>query len=58
MGPDFILLNLSVDFVDDVSAGEVEEAISKLDGHIKQAYPKIKRIFAEAEARRVKTAGV
>ena len=52
------MLNLSLDFVDDVSAGEVEEAISKLDGHIKQAYPKIKRIFVEAEARRVKTAGV
>jgi cation diffusion facilitator family transporter len=58
MGPDFILLNLSVDFADDVSAGEVEEAISKLDGHIKQAYPKIKRIFVEAEARRAKSVGI
>jgi divalent metal cation (Fe/Co/Zn/Cd) transporter len=58
MGPDFILLNLSVDFADDVSAGEVEEAISKLDGHIKHAYPKIKRIFVEAESRRVKTDSV
>ena len=58
MGPDFILLNLSVDFADDVSAGEVEEAISRLDGHIKQAYPKIKRIFVEAEARGMKTDSV
>jgi cation diffusion facilitator family transporter len=48
MGPDFILLNLSVDFDDTALAGEVEEAIAKLDSEIKQAYPKIKRIFVEA----------
>jgi divalent metal cation (Fe/Co/Zn/Cd) transporter len=58
MGPDFILLNLSVDFDDTALAGEVEEAIAKLDSEIKQAYPKIKRIFVEAEARGVKTDGI
>jgi cation diffusion facilitator family transporter len=58
MGPDFILLNLSVDFADDVPAGEVEAAISRLDGHIKQTYPKIKRIFVEAEAGQAKTDSV
>ena len=52
MGPDFILLNLSVDFDDTVLAGEVEEAIAKLNSEIKQAYPKIKRVFVEAEARK------
>jgi cation diffusion facilitator family transporter len=52
MGPDFILLNLSVDFDDTTLAGEVEEAIAKLNSEIKQAYPKIKRVFVEAEARR------
>jgi hypothetical protein len=50
MGPDFILLNLSVDFDDTALAGEVEEAIAKLNSEIKQAYPKIKRIFVEAES--------
>jgi cation diffusion facilitator family transporter len=54
MGPDFILLNLSVDFDDTASAGAVEEAIAKLNSEIKQTYPKIKRIFVEAEARREK----
>ncbi|CAB1063486.1 Cation transport protein [Olavius sp. associated proteobacterium Delta 1] len=54
MGPDFILLNLSVDFKDTVSAGELEKAIAELDGEIKQKYPRIKRIFVEAEARRSK----
>ncbi len=52
MGPDFILLNLSVDFKDTVSAGDLEKAIAELDRQIKQKYPRIKRIFVEAEARR------
>ena len=52
MGPDFILLNLSVDFKDTVSAGDLEKAIAGLDRGIKQKYPLIKRIFVEAEARR------
>ena len=50
MGPEFILLNLSVDFADNLSAGDIEETISRLDRHIKQTYPKIKRVFVEAES--------
>jgi cation diffusion facilitator family transporter len=56
MGPEFILLNLSVDFADTVSVGDIEETISRLDRHIKQTYPKIKRVFVEAEARQDKNA--
>jgi cation diffusion facilitator family transporter len=52
MGPDFILLNLSVDFVNTASAGEVEKSIAGLNRDIKQADPRIKRIFVEAEDRR------
>jgi cation diffusion facilitator family transporter len=51
MGPDFILLNLSVDFDDAASAGDVEKSIARLDKEIKEAYPRIKRIFVEAEDR-------
>ena len=58
MGPDFILLNLSVDFVDSLLAGDLEDTISRLDRQIKQTYPKIKRVFVEAEARGVKTDSV
>ncbi|MDH3883348.1 MAG: cation diffusion facilitator family transporter [Desulfobacterales bacterium] len=58
MGPDFILLNLSVDFADSLSAGDIEDTIARLDRQIKQAYPKIKRIFVEAESRGVKTDSV
>lgn len=52
MGPDFILLNLSVDFDNTASAGDVEKAIARLNQDIKQSYLRIKRIFIEAEARR------
>jgi cation diffusion facilitator family transporter len=57
MGPDFILLNLSVDFSDSLLTGDLEDTIGRLDTQIKQTYPKIKRVFVEAEARRMKTAG-
>ena len=53
MGPDFILLNLSVDFPDDLPASDLEIVIAKLDRQIKQAFPNVKRIFIEAEARRI-----
>ncbi|MEE8320839.1 MAG: cation diffusion facilitator family transporter [Gammaproteobacteria bacterium] len=52
MGPDFILLNLSVDFHDDIPAGELEKIIADIDRQVKLAYPKVKRIFIEAEARK------
>lgn len=58
MGPEFILLNLSVDFADSLSAGDVEATISRLDRHIKQTYPKIKRVFVEAESMRNKNVDV
>ena len=54
MGPDFILLNLSVDFANTISVGDIEDTIARLDRHIKQTYPKIKRVFVEAEAQRDK----
>ncbi|MFC1589444.1 cation diffusion facilitator family transporter [Pseudomonadota bacterium] len=49
MGPDFILANISVDFRDSSTAGELEIAIAKIDQSIKAAHPQIKRIFIEAE---------
>jgi divalent metal cation (Fe/Co/Zn/Cd) transporter len=52
MGPDFILVNISLDFHDDLSATEMEVVISRIDKQIKQAYKNVKRIFIEAEARR------
>jgi cation diffusion facilitator family transporter len=52
MGPDFILVNLSVDFDDDATSSDVESAVWHMDGEIKKALPRVKRVFIEAEARR------
>ena len=54
MGPNDILVNLSVDFHDRITAAELEETIARLDRQIKQDCPNVKRIFIEAEAHRIK----
>ena len=55
MGPKFILANLSIDFKDDLTAVEIEAAISRMDVQIKQACPDVQRVFIEAEARKTTT---
>ena len=57
MGPDFILVNVSVDFRDDIPAGELEEMIARIDGRIKENFPTVKRVFVEAESRRIQHRG-
>ena len=52
MGPEYVLVNLSVDFADETTAPELEQAINRLDRGIKEAHPEVKRVFVEAEARR------
>ena len=52
MGPEFILVNVSVDFQDGLSSEQVESTVAKIDQHIKEAHPRVKRIFIEAEKRR------
>ncbi len=49
MGPDFILVTMSVDFVDETSADQVERQIAAFDLIIKERFPKVKRVFIEAE---------
>lgn len=50
LGPQDILLTLSIDFDDHLTAVEIEKIISKLDKDIKTKFPAVKRIFIEAEA--------
>ncbi len=52
MGPEFILVNLSVDFQDGISSEHVEATIAKVDEAIKDTHPRVKRVFIEAEKRR------
>ena len=49
MGPDFILVNVSVDFADGVPSQDIELSIAALDREIKRQHPRVKRIFVEAE---------
>lgn len=51
MGPEFIVVTLSADFVDTLSAGEVESAVTELNGQIKAVDSRIQRVFLEAEKR-------
>ena len=49
-GPRDILLNLSLDFVDGISASEVESLISGLEVKIKTSHPEITKVFIEAQS--------
>lgn len=50
MGPDFLLVNISVQFARGLSASELERAVADLDRQIKSAYPQAKKVFIEAES--------
>ncbi|PAU95499.1 cation transporter [Aliifodinibius salipaludis] len=49
MGPNYILLNLSVNFKDKMDISNVEEHITTMTSQIKKEYPLVKRVFVEAE---------
>jgi len=50
MGPEFILVNISMDFRDAMSVGQLEREIAALDRDIKAAFPEVRRVFIEAES--------
>ena len=52
MGPEFILVNISIEFMDETNADEIEQTIEELDREIKRSFPLVKRVFVEAEARK------
>ncbi len=52
MGPEFILVNISVEFRDKATATEIEDTVSQLDAEIKNEFENVKRIFIEGEARK------
>lgn len=49
MGPEYILVNLSVDFEGENESSSVEKEIAELTEKIKTKYPLVKRVFVEAE---------
>jgi cation diffusion facilitator family transporter len=50
-GPQDILLALSVDFIDEITAGTVEETIYSLERTIKMEMPAVTRLFIEVQAK-------
>ena len=56
MGPEYILVNLSVDFASEASSDDVESTVRQLDRELKDALPRVKKVFIEAEAMRSRTA--
>lgn len=56
MGPDDILLNMSVEFQDELTADAVEDTIAALETRIRGRFPQVRRIFVEADAMRLRRA--
>ena len=52
LAPQDILLVLSLDFRDDLSAGQVEKEIQGLEHEIKKRFPEIKRLFIEVQSQK------
>ena len=51
LGPEDVLLNISLDFHSGISADQVEDTITSLENQIKANYPEVARIFIEAQSR-------
>lgn len=47
LGPSDVLVAASVDMRDDITAGQAEETLAKLESSIKQRFPEITRVFTE-----------
>jgi divalent metal cation (Fe/Co/Zn/Cd) transporter len=52
MGPEFILVTISVDVAADLSSDDIESSVTQLTQRIKAIDPAVKRVFIEAEHRR------
>ena len=56
LGPSDILVNLSLDFADEIPAGEVEQTVARLERRIKAKSPDVKRVFIEIQDRKAHAA--
>lgn len=50
-GPDDILANISLDFVDGTDLAEIERTVARIEWRIKEHFPAIAKIFVEVQAR-------
>ena len=49
IGPTDVLLTLSLDFTNTLTAGDVEDTISAIEKRVKEAHPEVTRVFIEAQ---------
>jgi cation diffusion facilitator family transporter len=50
LGPNDVLVNISLDFADDLSAQDVENVISEFETRIKSEFSDVSRVFIEAQS--------
>lgn len=50
MGPEYVLVTLSLEFEDTVAIEQLEYAIEGLDRRIREEFPDVKKVFVEAES--------
>jgi len=50
LGPDDVLVAISLDFADDMPAGDIERTISDLEIGIKTDFPQVRRVFGEIQS--------
>jgi cation diffusion facilitator family transporter len=58
LGPNDILVNIDVEFVDHLSTDELEAAIDRIESRVKEGVPTATRIYIEAKAVKKELAGV
>jgi len=49
-GPNDVLVTLSLDFDNEISAAQVEDAVSNIQRRIKEAHPEVNKVFVEAQS--------
>jgi cation diffusion facilitator family transporter len=50
LGPQHVLVNVSIDFRDDVPAGRVEAALTRIEAAVKARFAEVSRVFTEVRA--------
>lgn len=49
LGPTDVLVNISIDFRDDLPSQDIETTVSRLESDIREAWPIVTRVFIEAQ---------
>jgi cation diffusion facilitator family transporter len=50
LGPEFILVTLSLDFLDTATGEEIEHSVAGLESRIRAEFPRVKKVFVSAES--------